>query len=335
MNHSEKRFTLLRSWLEKDCSLRQCSITAVSGDASFRRYFRVLTNQLSYIVMDAPPDHENCESFIEITHLLEEGGLHVPHIFAADLNKGFLLLSDLGNELYLNHLNDNNVDALYADALDALLKIQTLNPSTLPPYSRSLLVGEMELFREWFLSKHLGLSLHRQHHQILDHTFTTLSGTALSQPQVFVHRDFHSRNLMLTPENNPGILDYQDAVLGPVSYDLLSLLKDSYIAWPRAQVIGWALKYRDSIVSAGIIKPVDDKTFIRWFDLMGVQRQLKVCGIFARLYYRDAKPNYLRDIPLTFRYLNEASALYTETEDLYQLLSSLDVESCLKTLASS
>jgi len=335
MNHSEKRFIQLRSWLENDCSLGQCSITAVSGDASFRRYFRVLTNQRRYIVMDAPPEHENCDSFIEITHLLEGAGLQVPHIFAADLNQGFLLLGDLGDELYLNHLNDKNADALYTDALHALVKIQTINPAKLPPYDHRLLVGEMELFREWFLSKHLGLSLSPQHHEILDHSFTTLSGIALSQPQVFVHRDYHSRNLMLTLENNPGILDYQDAVRGPVSYDLLSLLKDSYIAWPRERIIRWALRYRDSIVTAGIIKPVDDKTFIRWFDLMGVQRQLKVCGIFARLYHRDAKPNYLQDIPLTFSYLKEASTLYDETKDLSQLLVSLDVESYLEVQVSA
>jgi aminoglycoside/choline kinase family phosphotransferase len=335
MHHFGKRFTQLRSWLEKDCALGHCSITAVSGDASFRRYFRALTNEHSYIVMDAPPDHENCESFIEVTHLLEGAGLQVPQLFAADLNNGFLLLSDLGDELYLNHLNVKNADVLYADALQALLKIQTIDPSNLPPYDRARLVGEMELFREWFLSKHLGLSLSPQHQQMLDYSFKNLADLALSQPQVFVHRDYHSRNLMLTPENNPGMLDYQDAVRGPVSYDLLSLLKDSYISWPRDQVIRWALGYRDSIVAAGIIEPVDDKTFIRWFDLMGVQRQLKVCGIFARLFHRDAKPNYLQNIPVTFSYLKEASALYIETEDLSQLLLSLDIESYLKVQVSA
>lgn len=321
-----KRLSRLQAWLKDDCELAHCSITPVSGDASFRRYFRVLDNGRRYIAMDAPPENEDCRPFIEVTHQLADAGLHVPHIHAMDLAAGFLLLDDLGDELYLKHLNEDNAQALYADALQALLKIQSIDTSKLPAYDRTLLVAEMGLFRDWFLSKHLNIVLSPQDHGVLTQAFTTLAGYALAQPQVFVHRDYHSRNLMLTPANNPGMLDYQDAVRGPVTYDLLSLLRDSYIAWPPQQVNRWALEYRDTIVAAGIISAVDDETFMRWFDLMGIQRQLKVCGIFARLYHRDGKPDYLRNIPLTFHYLTETSNRHPQMAQLSGLLQTLDIE---------
>lgn len=329
-----KRLSRLQAWLQNDCELAQCSITPVSGDASFRRYFRVLSNGRSYIAMDAPPENEDCRPFIEVSRQLADAGLHVPHIHEMDLDAGFLLLDDLGDELYLNHLNESNAQALYADALQALLKIQSTDPSKLPAYDRTLLVAEMELFRDWFLSKHLDITLSPQDHDALTQTFTTLAGHALDQPQVFVHRDYHSRNLMLTPANNPGLLDYQDAVRGPVTYDLLSLLRDSYIAWPPQRVNRWALEYRDAIVAAGIISAVDDQTFMRWFDLMGIQRQLKVCGIFARLYHRDGKSAYLRNIPLTFHYLAETSNRHPQTAQLSRLLQTLDIEQHLQARAT-
>jgi aminoglycoside/choline kinase family phosphotransferase len=207
--------------------------------------------------------------------------------------------------------------------MNALMRIQTIDPTELPVYDHTLLMREMELFRDWFLGKHLQIAATSQQHAVLERTFARLIELAYEQPQVFVHRDYHSRNLMVTRENNPGILDYQDAVRGPLTYDLVSLLRDSYIAWPKNLVIDWALKYRDQIVTAGTLTPTSDEDFIRWFDLMGVQRQLKVCGIFARLYYRDGKPTYLRDIPLTFRYLMDASARHQETEELHAVLSSM------------
>ncbi|MEN8132211.1 MAG: phosphotransferase [Pseudomonadota bacterium] len=325
-----KRLSRLQAWLQNGCELAHCSITPVSGDASFRRYFRVLNNGRSYIAMDAPPENEDCRPFIEVTRQLADAGLHVPHIHEMDLAAGFLLLDDLGDELYLKHLNESNAHSLYADALQALLKIQSTDPSKLPAYDRTLLLAEMELFRDWFLSKHLDITLSPRDHDLLTQTFTTLAGHALAQPQVFVHRDYHSRNLMLTSDNNPGLLDYQDAVRGPVTYDLLSLLRDSYIAWPPQWVSRWALGYRDAIVAAEIMGAVDDETFLRWFDLMGIQRQLKVCGIFARLYHRDGKPAYLRNIPLTFRYLSEICRRHPQTAPLSRLLQSLDIEQRLE-----
>ncbi len=323
------RFVLLSNWLKNECGLSVNTITPVSGDASFRRYFRVVTTTKSYIAMDAPPEKESCCPFINITLQLETAGLHTPHIYAANLDIGFLLLADLGDALYLNHLNKDSADRLYSDAIDALLKIQAIQAVDLPPYDQALLWREMELFREWFLGKHLNINLSPSEHKVLDQTFEFLAASALRQPQRFVHRDYHSRNLIVTPHNNPGILDYQDAVRGAVTYDLLSLLRDSYIAWPEERVIAWVLEYRDKVVSAGIIGSVSDEEFIRWFDLIGVQRQLKVCGIFARLYHRDGKQAYLQNIPLTLRYLMNVCKHYPKTKDLYELLHSLDVTTTL------
>lgn len=325
MTDSDDRLHQVRAWLKQNTKLGALSVTPVSGDASFRRYFRAKTEKSSYIVMDAPPDRENCESFILTNRKLAMAGLNVPHIYEADTTAGILLLSDLGDDLYLHHLETNSADRLYSDAMDALMRIQAIDPAELPVYDDTLLMREMELFREWFLGKHLQIAATAQQHAVLERTFVRLIDLAHAQPRVFVHRDYHSRNLMVTPENSPGILDYQDAVQGPLTYDLVSLLRDSYIAWPRSLVIDWALKYRDRIVTAGILTPTSDENFIRWFDLMGMQRQLKVCGIFARLYHRDGKPNYLRDIPLTFRYLMDASARYPESEELHAVLNSMNL----------
>jgi hypothetical protein len=213
------RSRLLGLWLQDHCDIDPASLTPVSGDASFRRYYRVRARGTSYIVMDAPPERENCLPFIEITRRLDSAGLNVPRIYEADTERGFLLLHDLGDELYLHHLDERSSDALYADAFEALLKIQSLDPSGLPPYDRALLSREMALFREWFLGRHLNTELNESGNAVLEQVFATLIDSALEQPQVLVHRDYHSRNLLLTPENNPGILDYQDAVRGPVTYD--------------------------------------------------------------------------------------------------------------------
>jgi aminoglycoside/choline kinase family phosphotransferase len=316
----------LQGWLRQHTDLGEARINAVSGDASFRRYFRASVDGRSYILMDAPPAREDCGPFIRITRTLEAAGLQVPHIHQTDLDQGILLLSDLGDELYLRHLSAQRADALYADAFSSLRRIQGIDPSGLPPYDSSLLRREMDLFRDWFLARHLDITLTEADQEVLARGFDALIQVAGEQPVVFVHRDYHSRNLLVTPAPSPGILDYQDAVAGPITYDLVSLLRDAYIAWPRQQVLGWLHRYRERAVAEGILAGVDQATWVRWFELMGVQRQLKVCGIFARLYHRDDKPGYLGDIPRTFGYIMDAAARHSETAALHALLRGLRIE---------
>lgn len=284
------------------------TIAPASEDASFRRYFRVRWAQQTAIVMDAPPDRENCGTFIDITQRLLGSQVNVPAIRAADLRRGFLLLDDLGTELYLHSLTPDNVDALYTDAIQALLRIQRSAPvAGLPCYDEELLRREMALFRDWLVERHLQIRLTPAIRQLLDQAGTFLVASALEQPRVFVHRDYHSRNLMVTRAGNPGILDYQDAVHGPVTYDLVSLLKDCYIKWPRSKILGWVDEYLE-LAALG----VDAERFIGWFDLMGVQRHLKASGIFARLLHRDQKPGFIRDIPRTLSYILDLEGLYPE-----------------------
>ena len=323
------RLLALRSWLTNDLKLNNCTITPASGDASFRKYFRVADNENSFIVMDARPEKEDCKPFIKITHKLESAGLNVPHIHASDLSAGFLLLGDLGDVFYLSVLNQQTADQLYEDAFEALLKIQKIPADDLPEYDKELLYREMELFRNWFLEKHINITLNEEHNKVLDQIFDLLAHNALSQPQVFVHLDYHSRNLMNTQKHNPGILDYQDAVRGAVTYDLVSLLRDCYIAWPSERVSSWALAYRRRLISESVIPFVDDTTFLRWFDLMGVQRHLKAIGIFARLKHRDGKNNYISDIPRTLNYVKQISPQHQETIALHQLITELKVEEIL------
>ncbi|HDP89602.1 MAG TPA: aminoglycoside phosphotransferase, partial [Thioalkalivibrio sp.] len=284
---NDTRLNGLHDWLTRETDLGAFELAPASADASFRRYFRVTTTAGSFVAMDAPPDKEDSQPFVAIDRKLEAAGVNVPHIHALDLAQGYLLLSDFGNRHFLSALDEASVDALYGDALEALLRIQQAPASDLPPYDRPLLWREMELFREWFLGTHLGLDLDAGQHACLDDGFEALTRAALEQPRVFVHRDYHSRNLMVTPEHNPGVLDFQDAVHGPVTYDLVSLLRDCYIAWPRQRVERWALDYRDRAAAAGILDAVNDRDFLRWFDLMGIQRHLKAIGIFARLKHRD------------------------------------------------
>jgi len=315
----------------------EINIAPASADASFRRYFRINTpvsmiNDYgdSLIVMDAPPDKENSEPFISISRLLADVGVNVPRVIEADLSQGFLLLTDLGSQPYLDALTDQTVSALYADALDALLKMQrdvSVEECNLPDYDLALLKREMGLFREWYLRRHCNLLLTVRQQEQLDSVFQLLAEQALVQPRVFVHRDYHSRNLMVTAENNPGILDFQDAVVGPVTYDLVSLLRDCYIEWPREQVEQWALAYLHRAADAGIFKLTadhSDDVLLRWFDWMGVQRHLKASGIFARLCLRDGKAGYLDDIPRTLSYVSEVCAHYEELAPLYALLESLN-----------
>ncbi|MDX1697328.1 MAG: phosphotransferase, partial [Thiohalobacterales bacterium] len=288
----------------------------------FRRYFRVVHNGENFIVMDAPPANEDSRPFITVSRLFFDAGLNVPEVIDVDLEQGYLLLSDLGSELYLGALNEETVERLYADALAALAVIQTCPTADLPLYDRALLLSEMELFREWLVGRHLDIDLTPAQHAMLDEVFALLADNELAQPRVCVHRDYHSRNLMVTTRNNPGILDFQDAVLGPVTYDLVSLLRDCYIAWPRARVEDWALGYRRLALQTGILREdhEDPDLFLRWFDLMGVQRHLKAAGIFARLNHRDGKPGYLADIPRTLSYITLLADRYSDLAPLCELI---------------
>lgn len=316
-----QRLEQLNHWLRHELGLPAYELAPASADASFRRYFRVSFAGETRIVMDAPPEKEDSAPFVRIGRRLHGIGLNVPFIHAEDLAQGFLLLDDLGDESYLSVLNEQNVDRLYGDAIAALGTLQVHWPAAdeLPPYDERLLQQEMELFRHWYLQVHLGLSLSQTEQQLLDKAFAALAQLALAQPQVAVHRDYHSRNLMVHP-HNPGILDFQDAVFGPLSYDLVSLLRDCYIQWPLKQVQGWAMDYHDLAVENGILHERQEERFLQWFDWMGVQRHLKASGIFARLNHRDGKPGYLKDIPRTLGYIAEVAREYPELTELYGLL---------------
>jgi N-acetylmuramate 1-kinase len=316
---SDSRLANLTQWVLEDLGMGGATIAPASADASFRRYFRVTRDSDTYIVMDAPPDKEDSGPFVKVARLLGGMNLNVPIVLARDMARGFLLLSDLGSQQYLDALPVNTAaDRLYADALASLRVMQTADARTaqeLPRYDRALLLREMELLPEWFLIRHLRLNIAAQERTMLDRLFDSLAAAALSQPAVFVHRDYHSRNLLVTAQQNPGILDFQDAVWGPVTYDLASLLKDCYIAWAPARVRDWALAYRESLLAAGFPLNATAAQFIRWFDLMGLQRHIKVLGIFARLFYRDGKSQYLRDLPRVLDYSRETASAYPETQE--------------------
>jgi aminoglycoside/choline kinase family phosphotransferase len=324
-----EREQLLQDWLNEVLPARLDRIAPASSDASFRRYFRVWCDGQTHIVMDAPPDKEDCRPFVAIAQALRGLGLNAPEVLAGDLDQGLLLLTDLGSRQYLAELDENSVPGLYADALEALARLQVGgDPGSplLPPYDSALLHREMELFREWFLGKLLGLNLREEEHHALDHAFALLADNALEQPRVWVHRDYHSRNLMVTDPDNPGVLDFQDAVVGAVTYDLVSLLRDCYIAWPREQVEAWALDHRARLRALGMGGLDDADGFLRGFDLMGAQRHLKAIGIFARLNLRDGKPGYLRDIPRTLSYVLDVADRYPELAELRDLLRARGVD---------
>lgn len=314
----DERLQALTQWAYTILNESNITIRPVSGDASFRRYFRVQTSIHRYILMDAPPDKESLGPFIQVAQKLLAQGLNVPVILAEERQAGFLLLSDLGDELYLSQLNPENVNELYGDALNALIRIQGADATDLPSYDRSLLLREMNLFRDWLLPQQLGL---KDTFQELEPVFELLIQAALEQPVVMVHRDYHSRNLMRLPQQNPGILDFQDAVAGPMTYDLVSLLRDCYIAWPRSQVESWVSGYFRLLKQFGILSDqYTEEQFLVWFDWMGVQRHLKASGIFARLNIRDHKPGYLRDIPRTLQYIHEVCGRYEALMSLKILL---------------
>ena len=312
------RHSQLLQWLEGIAENTYTNLQPASADASFRQYFRVSNTQdnKTYIVMDAPPEKEDCRPFLLVTDLIRGTGVNAPEIIAIDNKLGFLLLDDLGNKPYLEHLNNESADGLYLDAIDALLKMQSID-GMLPAYDEALLQTEMNLFETWYLDRHLEFKLSDSQKEALDTVFKLLIENATQQPQVFVHRDYHSRNLMITDFNNPGVIDYQDAVMGPITYDLVSLFKDCYIEWPREKVELWLDLYLARLTPTRFI---EKETLLRWFDLMGVQRHLKVLGIFCRLNYRDDKAQYLDDLPLTLKYVLDTCNQYDELQPLKQLL---------------
>ncbi|HEX3838764.1 MAG TPA: phosphotransferase [Steroidobacteraceae bacterium] len=325
MSHADERFSLVTDWVTRELRLKPRLIEPASSDASFRRYFRVFHEGGTHIVMDAPPGREDVRPYLNITVMLETAGVHVPRVYEWDTERGLLLLEDLGTRQYLPALEaGGDADRLYRDALQSLADIQVRGRESafqLPAYDREVLVREMALMPDWFCARHLQVELTRAQGEMITAAFEFLVAEALAQPQVFVHRDYHSRNLMITRERNPGIIDFQDALRGPVGYDLASLLKDCYIRWPRSRVEAWVRDYRlmmhkQASHSAGI----NDAQMLYWFDVIGIQRHLKVLGIFARLWYRDGKSGYLKDLPLTLQYVLEACARFPQLHALRDFL---------------
>ena len=315
------RLTQLQNWLDSLSKDTYNNLQVASADASFRQYYRVNNSHdnKTYVVMDAPPEKENCKPFVHVTELIRSVDVNAPRIIALDLAQGFLLLDDLGNKPYLDHLDDKSADKLYIDAIDALIKIQMID-AILPVYNATLLQTEMDLFETWYINRHLGIQLNASQKASLNSIFSLLIKNAEEQPQVFVHRDYHSRNLMITDTDNPGVIDYQDAVIGPITYDLVSLFKDCYIEWPREKVELWLDLYLARLTPTHFI---DKETLLRWFDLMGVQRHLKVLGIFARLNYRDGKSQYLNDLPLTLKYVADTCSCYEALQPLQELMQDI------------
>ena len=328
------RETQFQAWLATVApahGLDPSTLRSASADASFRRYFRLDGSQGPLIVMDAPPSHEDCRPFVKVSRLLVEAGLHAPKVLAWDEPQGFMLLTDLGQETYLSHLDPAQPwgaanKRLYVDALDALVTLQGIAAQgQVPEYDRALLLRELSLFPDWYVPKHRGLSLSEAQRAVLDQAFELIVANNLAQPQVLVHRDYHSRNLMLSTPN-PGVLDFQDAVWGPITYDLASLLRDAYIDWDEEVQIDFAARYWERARKAGLPVHADFGDFWRDFEWMGLQRQLKVLGIFARLCHRDGKDGYLKDMPRVWRYAHRVCMRYNGLGPLAQLLEEIEGE---------
>ncbi|WP_223465330.1 MULTISPECIES: aminoglycoside phosphotransferase family protein [unclassified Pseudomonas] len=333
MPDQDVRLQHLKVWLDEQLAtlfaeqgwgvVPPATLTAASSDASFRRYFRWEGDGKSFIVMDAPPPQENCKPFVDIAFLLAKSGINVPKIYADDLERGFLLLNDLGNKTYLDVIDSENADDLFKDALQALLAFQQLPMvAPLPSYDVALLRRELELFPEWYVKRELGIEFDAAQQVLWQQVSELLIDSALAQPKVLVHRDYMPRNLMLS-EPNPGVLDFQDAVYGPVTYDVTCLFKDAFLSWPEERVHGWLESYWQQAGALGIPVQSDFEDFQRASDLMGVQRHLKVIGIFARICHRDGKPRYLGDVPRFFAYIEAVIARRPELAELDVLLASL------------
>lgn len=326
---TDSRLNTLRNWLkglEPSWQLDLSSLAPASADASFRRYFRIQSKNPTFntlIVMDAPPQYEPLDAFLKVDLLLQNAGLNVPKILEKNIAEGFLLLNDLGNKTYLAELNDGTADWLYKDATHALVQMQLASkPDVLPNYDAALLQRELDLFPEWYLGKHLQMTLTDLQDSQIKQAFALIIENNLAQAKVYVHRDFHSRNLMVTEVNNPGVIDFQDAVYGPITYDASSLWRDAYIAWPEERVIDWVIKFWEAGRKAGLPMTEDFGQFYRDFEWMGLQRHLKVLGIFARLFHRDKKDGYLKDIPLVLEYAIATANRYIELKPLARILES-------------
>lgn len=317
----------IKQWLDELWSGAEFALEAASADASFRRYFRVRRGDgRCFVIMDAPPANEDCRPWLKVQALFRGAGVHVPEVLAEDLGRGFLLLSDLGNATYLQAMSADNATQLYADAISALVRIQLASrPEVLPVYDEALLRRELDLFPDWYLAKHHGIELSAGEREGMEDVFTRILAANLAEPRVYVHRDYHSRNLMYIEQGaNPGIIDFQDAVYGPISYDLVSLLKDAYIEWDEDLALDWLIRYWEQARKAGLPVATDFGEFFRAYEWMGVQRHVKVLGIFARLWHRDGKDGYLRDMPLVARYLRKACERYAELSPLRHLLDRVE-----------
>jgi N-acetylmuramate 1-kinase len=325
---SDLRLSQLKEWLATVTAVQVLpeSLRPASSDASFRRYFRVdAPDGATYIAMDAPPPQEDVRPFIHVAEVFGEAGVSVPKVLAQDVERGYLLLSDLGSTTYLHQLGHDSAHKLYLDAIDALILIQAQSrPEVLPEYDRALLQRELMLFPDWYIGKHLGVTMTDKQTETLNKIFDNLLANNLAQPQVYVHRDYHSRNLMVMSRGNPGILDFQDAVYGPITYDLVSLLRDAYIQWDEEMVLDWVIRYWERARRAGLPVNPDIDAFYRDFEFMGLQRHLKVLGIFARLYHRDGKDAYLKDLPLVMEYTRKAAGRYNALAPLIRLLDELE-----------
>ena len=317
------RYALVQDWLTRQLPGRTFSLAPASADASFRRYFRVTLPDATLIVMDAPPEQEDCRPFVQVAGLMAAAGLNVPAILAQDLARGFLLLSDLGSTTYLAALNDDNADGLFRDATDALIRWQLASrEGVLPLYDEALLRRELDLFPEWYLRRHLGIELDVRQRQSLEAVFRLILSNNLAQPRTYVHRDYMPRNLMLT-EPNPGVLDFQDAVYGPITYDVASLFKDAFVSWDEQRVLDWTIRYWERARLAGLPVNSDFGEFYRDCEWMGLQRHLKVLGIFARICHRDGKPAYVKDTPRFLGYVRAVAERYASLAPLLHLLDKL------------
>jgi aminoglycoside/choline kinase family phosphotransferase len=317
------RDALLKDWLLRELPGRTFTLAPASADASFRRYFRVTLDDETLIAMDAPPPQEDCRPFVHVAGLMAAAGLHVPAILGQDLEQGFLLLSDLGSTTYLAAINEFNADALFSDAIDALIRWQLASrENVLPPYDEALLRRELDLFPDWYVKRHLGVDLDASQRESMEWIFRLVIASNLAQPRTFVHRDYMPRNLMVS-QPNPGVLDFQDAVHGPITYDVASLFKDAFLSWEEERVLDWTIRYWERARRANLPVNPDFGEFYRDFEWMGLQRHLKVLGIFARICHRDGKPHYVKDTPRFLNYVRAVAGRYASLTPLLRLFDQL------------